>query len=887
MHGRVILLLAFALWASVATAQTLKYDWERSIPTTALTVSSDGSRIATRSSNADGMMTVILYDGRTGYPIDTVLIDHGPTPSEFRYHIAFVDSTLLTLVVQDSMYFRIVKYNERDASFDTLNADLIYRVQHSEQYRVRQLGLIRFQGEFPRGTVMLNFWENYATPSDGSTENSGGSVFVNIDKDTAWIGPGTTIGRVAYSGDRSRMLVTFHWRSQQGGIGKWASRETHSVRLYESEQGREYGQFNLPRREDRFGSGIVMGGSQTVISGCNRWLGLIQDSLELSWAQIPGFDCEYWHSLAGNSKVVGIRHNLAKKRYELVVSDIITKQLEVVDYWTTSATRWISHASSVARSVLVVIDNNKVRRYTFHPSFTETYHPSIELLLQDTVQLFQTVGFTALPITNVGFRVDSIKSTGGTIKYDYGQHSIVGSFYAEAPGLHDVELWCTTANDSTSLHTRRKVFVPPFKDAVCTFVTDNRLQNILVAGDSLIVSPGPFSYTPNSYVGSIEVLLATNKFGSKNSATSFSTLWLYSDAKRDVIAVKCEESQKGWHQQRWCLDLYEVQKSNKDSLKIGRIRGVNPDVYDGYAISPLAFYLQYGEIPGTDVRVFGVKAKYGHPQHYDEKFARGSAGMFVFDTAYKEFLEGPTSKTWTHSIDVYPGTELIMPCNDGVTPFIGTIDPLTLDVKVIYPYSGSNNRDVIRCSDSIIMSTRGISRLTATGEWITSVTFPINDGVDFVRINRTLTALIRMGPDTLAQIMNHFTGDVIQVIGKTYGAGRTGAYSPEHRLLFVATDKGVVVGYDVNSTVGVADETELVESDILVQYGAGCITVDVGQPIDEVSIYSITGEQVFNGALQDRPLQTSVTAMSWMSGAYVVRVRSGQRWGTSKVAVVR
>ena len=106
-------------------------------------------------------------------------------------------------------------------------------------------------------------------------------------------------------------------------------------------------------------------------------------------------------------------------------------------------------------------------------------------------------------------------------------------------------------------------------------------------------------------------------------------------------------------------------------------------------------------------------------------------------------------------------------------------------------------------------------------------------------------------------------------------------------MFFVGSDSGIVTGYDITRAVSVADESSSTISRVAARYHNGVITVDVGQPIDEVSIYSITGEQVFNGTLQDRPLQTSVTAMSWMSGAYVVRVRSGQRWGTSKVAVVR
>jgi hypothetical protein len=106
-------------------------------------------------------------------------------------------------------------------------------------------------------------------------------------------------------------------------------------------------------------------------------------------------------------------------------------------------------------------------------------------------------------------------------------------------------------------------------------------------------------------------------------------------------------------------------------------------------------------------------------------------------------------------------------------------------------------------------------------------------------------------------------------------------------MFFVGSDSGVVTGYDITRVVSVADETSSTISRIAARYHGGSITIDLGLPIDEVVIYSITGERMFSSTLQDRPLQTSVTGASWSSGAYVVRVRSGQRWGTANVAVVR
>lgn len=898
MHGRLILLLAFALWTSVATAQMLKYDWVRTIPSGAV-VSSDGSRIAAGTVSTEGIFTIRIFDGRTGYPLDTVVIDYTTTPKEYRAGVTFVDSTLVGLILKDGEEFRLVKYNERQQMFDTLQANLYHTVSYNEPDIYRELYVNRLEGEFPKGVVTLNFGIMRANTYYGSIKNTGATVYIDIHKDSSWLGEVGRLTSRSPSGDRTRMLATYYEYNRSGGGGKFHVTEYNDVNLYEGEKNTLISTTKLPRTDETFGVATVMGRSQTIVSGCKVWLGLIRDSIELSWGRIENLTCDSWVSLSGNSKVVAARRNLDKKRFELVAADIYTKQLEVVDSWSSAFLPRVMMASSSARAVYVATDSNTVRRYAFHPLHQPSYTEWVDLTMKDTVKRFETVDFSGIAATQSKFRLDSIKSTGGTFKFSSNAHSISGTFFATTPGMHDVEMWCTTELDSvTPIYHKGKVYVKDFNGASCSFKTNFLLQNVLVGQGKIIVSPGTSRGT--SYVGDLDSLIAQNRFVPDTTSLLSSGVVFYADEQRFVQALYCGD-QIGRDP---CLDVIEVDMSTHDTTKIARIDYGHMTGWHSNLVPADGFYVQYAELPGTDVRVVGIAPKYymwgleGSPyaqEYWDKRgqgLKRGEAQIYVLNSKYQVFEQ--KSPKVANSIDSYLDAKPLLTTHKNVDGsgviyriLLETIDPVNGEYVIEHEYDGYAIADAIRCADSIYMTPRGIYRLSPAAELISITTFTSWDGADIVRINNTLSGVIRKNSDTVATIYNHFTGEVLQRLGATHGLPRTGAYSPEHRMFFVGSDSGVVTGYDITRVVSVADETSSTISQVAARYHGGSITIDLGLPIDEVVIYSITGERMFSSTLQDRPLQTSVTGASWSSGAYVVRVRSGQRWGTANVAVVR
>jgi hypothetical protein len=145
--------------------------------------------------------------------------------------------------------------------------------------------------------------------------------------------------------------------------------------------------------------------------------------------------------------------------------------------------------------------------------------------------------------------------------------------------------------------------------------------------------------------------------------------------------------------------------------------------------------------------------------------------------------------------------------------------------------------------------------------------------------------VLRKNFNSIASVIDHATGEVIEDIGEGFGTPIDGVYDRTRNLLHVVDTNNLLSSYAIDTPVSVGNEevTHSEQRQLQVrQRSRGCYEITLPDGTNDLNVYDLTGRCVYTVAVNEQATETEFEMPSGLrSGLYLIVARGNRSTSTA------